>query len=56
MFAGRERPGVFEEVARHPVVLAGAGHVAHLLAEDVPVELGAALAGGADIGNRQRGS
>ena len=43
-----ERAGVLEEVAGHPVVLAGAGHVLHQFAEIAAVQLGAAFARGAD--------
>jgi hypothetical protein len=38
----RERTGVLQIVAGHPVVLALAGHVLHLLAEVAAVQLGAA--------------
>ena len=41
-------PRILEEVAGHPVVFARAGDVLHQLAEVAAVELGAALAGGAD--------
>ena len=49
--AGRQRTGVLEEVAGHPVELIGGRDIAYLLAEDVPVELGAAFARGADVGD-----
>ncbi len=50
---GRQRAGVLDEVARHPVVLARAGDVLHLLAEVPPMELGAAGARRADEPDRE---
>ena len=44
-----ERPGVFHEIPRHPVKLIGRGHIAYLLAIDVPVEFRSGLARRADI-------
>src|ERR1700728_5246609 len=44
-----ERAIVLEEVAGHPVILAGAGDVANLLAKDVPVAFGAGFAGRTDV-------
>ncbi len=43
--------GVLEEVAGHPVVLVGGGYVFDDLAPVAAVELCAALAGGADVGD-----
>ncbi len=42
--AGRERSGIFQEIAGHPVILLRPGNIAHLLAKDVPVELRACFA------------
>ena len=60
--SGVQRAGVLDEVAGHPVVLARAGDVLHLLAEVAAMQLGAALAGRADeadgealvVGHRRR--
>jgi hypothetical protein len=41
----RQQSCIFWEVASHPVILAGSGYIANLLAEVVPEELGSALAG-----------
>ena len=41
----RQRPVIFEKISRHPVVLAGGRHIAHLLAVNMTVKLGPAFAG-----------
>ena len=47
------RRAVLQEVAGHPVVLAGAGEVLDGFAEIAAMQLGAALAGGADQHHRE---
>jgi hypothetical protein len=48
---GIERAVVLDEIAREPVVFAGASEIAHLLAEIAAVEFGAACSGRADVGD-----
>ena len=46
-------PGVLQEVAGHPVILAGGGDVLHQFAPVAAMDLGAAFARGADVGDRK---